>query len=252
MSECLANVDKHAQASGATVSVRVEEGQLRVEVADDGRGGVDTENGSGIQGLRDRVGALGGRLDIESPESVGTRVHATIPLEVPAGLDELDAPRRPLVFADEEAEALQARRSRRLRVRVGVVAALAAIVVLVWALTGPHKPWIAWPLLGLGLVAALDAWLVLGGRPLTESDVASAGGDREQAIRSLRRRRRIRIDAGALVVINLFLIGVWIASGSSYFWPVWPILGSAVALGLKSLPWTDIARERLVGNASPR
>ena len=251
VSECLANVDKHAQASGATVSVQVDEGVLRVEVADDGTGGVDTENGSGIQGLRDRVGALGGRLDIESPESLGTRVHATIPLEVPADLDEL-APRRPLVFADEEAETVQARRSRRLRVRVGILAGLAAILVLVWALTGTDKPWIAWPLLGLGLVAALDAWLVLGGRPLTESEVAGAGGEREQAIRSLRRRRRIRIDAGALIVVNLFLVGVWIASGSSYFWPIWPILGSAVALGLKSLRWTDIARERLVGNASAR
>ena len=101
-------------------------------------------------------------------------------------------------------------------------------------------------------MAALDAWLVLGGRPLTESEVAGAGGEREQAIRSLRRRRRIRIDAGALIVVNLFLVGVWIASGSTYFWPIWPILGSAVALGLKSLRWTDIARERLVGNASAR
>jgi signal transduction histidine kinase len=252
VSECLANVDKHAEASGATVSVRAEDGQLRVEVADDGRGGADTENGSGIQGLRDRVGALGGRLEIDSPEAAGTRVHATIPLQLPADVDEIDMPRRALVLADEDAAALQARRTRRLRIRVGIVASVAAIVVLVWALTGIDKPWIVWPLLGLGLVAALDAWLVLGGRPLRESDVAAVGGDRTEAIRSLRRRRRIRIDAGALVVVNLFLIGIWIASGSSYFWPVWPILGSAIALGLKSLPWTDIARERLVGDASAR
>ena len=52
--------------------------------------------------------------------------------------------------------------------------------------------------------------------------------------------------------MNLFLIGIWIASGSSYFWPVWPLLGSAVALGLKFLRWTDIARERLVGDPSVR
>ena len=252
VSECLANVDKHAEASGATVSVRVEDGQLRVEVADDGSGGADTENGSGIQGLRDRVGALGGRLEIESPEAAGTRVRATIPLRVPADVDELDTPKRPLVLADEDAAALQARRVRRLRIRVGIVASVAAVVVLVWALTGIDKPWIVWPLLGLGLVAALDAWLILGGRPLRESEVAAVGGDRTEAIRSLRRRRRIRIDAGALVVLNLFLIGIWIASGSSYFWPVWPILGSAIALGLKSLRWTDIARERLVGDPSAR
>lgn len=252
VSECLANVDKHAEASGASVSVQVADGQLEVEVADDGRGGADTENGSGIQGLRDRVGALGGRLEIASPDAAGTRVRATMPLEVPADVDQLDTPRRPLVFADEDAAALQARRTHRLRMHLGIFASVAAILVLVWALTGPDKPWIVWPLLGLGLVAALDAWRVLGGRPLRESEVAALGGDRTEAIRSLRRRRRIRIDAGALVVVNLFLIGIWIASGSSYFWPVWPILGSAIALGLMSLRWTDIARERLVGDASAR
>ena len=65
-------------------------------------------------------------------------------------------------------------------------------------------------------------------------------------------RRRSARYAGALVVVNLFLIGIWIASGSGYFWPVWPILGSAVALGLKSLRWADVARERLVGDPSVR
>jgi signal transduction histidine kinase len=251
VSECLANVDKHAQASAATVSVQAADGQLTVLVADDGVGGADTEGGSGIQGLRDRVGALGGRLAIESPDAGGTRVHATIPLEVPVDVDEFAAP-APVVLTDEDAEALQARRTRRLRVRVGILASVAAILVLVWALTGSDRPWIVWPLLGLGFLAALDAWLVVGGRPLRASDVAAADGDRDEAIRSLRRRRRLRIDAGLLVVLNLFLIGIWIATGASYFWPVWPILGSAIALGLKSLRWTDIARERLVGDASAR
>jgi signal transduction histidine kinase len=252
VSECLANVDKHAQATGATVSVRAEDGRLAVEVADDGTGGADTENGSGIQGLRDRVGALGGRLEIESPDAAGTRVRATIPLAVPADVDELAAPARSAVLTDEDAATVQARRTHRLRVHVGILASVAAILVLVWALTGPDKPWITWPLLGLGLVAGLDAWRVLGGRPLRESDVAAVGGDRSEAIRSLRRRRRVRVDAGALVVLNLFLIGIWIASGSGYFWPIWAILGSAIALGLKSLRWTDVARERLVGDASTR
>jgi adenylate cyclase len=154
------------------------------------------------------------------------------------------------VLADADAQSLQASRRRRLKVRVGIVAALAAILVVVWALTGTDKPWIAWPLLALGLVAALDAWRVLAAPPLSESELRAAGGERAEALRSLRRRRRIRFDAGAFGLVNLFLVGIWIASGSSYFWPVWPILGSAVALGLKSLRWTDIARERLVGDAS--
>ena len=252
VSECLANVGKHAEASGATVSVRTEAGRLEVEVQDDGTGGADTENGSGIQGLRDRVGALGGRLEIESPEGGGTGVRASIPLVVSADLDDEVAAARPAVLADDDAAALQARRTRRLRVRVGIVAGVAATLVLIWALTGTDRPWIVWPLLGLGLVAALDAWFVLGGRQLRESDLDGAGDDRSEAIRSLRRRRRLRIDAGAVVVINLFLIGIWIASGSGYFWPIWPILGSAIALGLKSLRWADVARERLVGDPSVR
>ena len=157
------------------MSVRAEDGQLAVEVADDGTGGADTENGSGIQGLRDRVGALGGRLEIESPDAAGTRVRATIPLAVPADVDQFAAQTRPRRADRRGCGDAAARRTRRLRAHLGILASVAAILVLVWALTGTDKPWISWPLLGLGLVAALDAWLVLGGRPLRESDVAAAG-----------------------------------------------------------------------------
>ena len=57
----------------------------------------------------------------------------------------------------------------------------------------------------------------------------------------------MRVDIGLLAIVNLALIGIWIASGSSYFWPAWPILGSAVVLGLKSLGAAALARERLMG-----
>jgi fatty acid desaturase len=77
-------------------------------------------------------------------------------------------------------------------------------------------------------------------------------GDRRQATRTLRRRRRLRVDAGALAIINLALIGIWVAGGAGYFWPVWPILGCAAVLALKSLRVGDVARERLVGDPSPR
>jgi signal transduction histidine kinase len=50
-----------------------------VEIVDDGRGGADTEQGSGIRGLADRVEALGGRLRVWSPPGGGTRVEAEIP-----------------------------------------------------------------------------------------------------------------------------------------------------------------------------
>jgi signal transduction histidine kinase len=252
VSECLANVGKHAQASSATVSVRAQDRQLLVEVRDDGTGGADVENGHGIQGLRDRVGALGGLLAVESPPGAGTRVLATIPLALPAEVDETWVPGRRALLPDEDGVLVERRRRRRLRVRLGVVGVIALILVVVWALTGPDKPWIVWPLLGLGMVAALDAWFVLAGRRLRESDLDGVGGDRQQATRTLRRRRRLRLDAGALGIINLTLIGIWVAAGAGYFWPAWPILGCAAVLALKSLRVGDAARERLIGDPSPR
>jgi signal transduction histidine kinase len=54
-------------------------GQIRVEVIDDGIGGADSERGSGLRGLADRVEALGGRLRVWSPRDGGTRVRAEIP-----------------------------------------------------------------------------------------------------------------------------------------------------------------------------
>ena len=60
--------------------------------------------------------------------------------------------------------------------------------------------------------------------------------------RALRRRRSLRLWAGALAILNVFLIGIWLASGSGYFWPVWSILGCAIAVGLKALPPFDELR----------
>ncbi len=79
VSEALANVAKHAGAQRVTVAVSSRNGDLVVEVADDGRGGADPE-GSGLQGLADRVAALDGRFVVASGDSGGTVVRATIPL----------------------------------------------------------------------------------------------------------------------------------------------------------------------------
>ena len=79
VSEGLANVGKYAQASSASVAVSRSDGQLLVEVVDDGVGGADTERGSGLRGLADRVEALDGRLRVWSPNGGGTRVKAEIP-----------------------------------------------------------------------------------------------------------------------------------------------------------------------------
>jgi signal transduction histidine kinase len=55
------------------------DGQVVVEVTDDGIGGADTELGTGLRGLADRVEALGGRLRVWTPRGEGTRVLAELP-----------------------------------------------------------------------------------------------------------------------------------------------------------------------------
>jgi signal transduction histidine kinase len=79
VSESLANVAKHAQARSASVEVARLDGHLVIEVIDDGVGGADTEDGTGLRGLADRVEALGGRLRIWTPQGGGTRVRAELP-----------------------------------------------------------------------------------------------------------------------------------------------------------------------------
>ncbi|HEY1822391.1 MAG TPA: PAS domain S-box protein [Trebonia sp.] len=80
-SEGLTNVVKHARATSARVSVELSDGQCAVEVRDDGIGGARPRSeSSGLIGLRDRVGTLGGTVDILSPDSGGTLLRAAIPL----------------------------------------------------------------------------------------------------------------------------------------------------------------------------
>jgi signal transduction histidine kinase len=80
VSEALTNVAKYADATQATVAVRRENGHVSVEVSDDGVGGADAAQGSGLRGLADRIAALDGTLRLESPAGLGTRLRAEIPL----------------------------------------------------------------------------------------------------------------------------------------------------------------------------
>ncbi len=82
VSEALTNVVKHAHADAAAVTARVEDGELRVEVRDDGVGGARGDPATGLGGLDDRVSALGGRLVLESPPGGGTRVGVVVPVSV--------------------------------------------------------------------------------------------------------------------------------------------------------------------------
>ena len=80
VAEALTNVAKHAQAASAVVDVRRQEGTVQAEVRDDGAGGASAA-GSGLRGLADRLEALGGSLEVESPPGRGTVVRARLPLE---------------------------------------------------------------------------------------------------------------------------------------------------------------------------
>jgi signal transduction histidine kinase len=76
--EALTNVVKHARATRATVTVRVEEAELTVQIADDGVGGV-AASGRGMANIADRVSALDGELTVRSEPGRGTQVEVRIP-----------------------------------------------------------------------------------------------------------------------------------------------------------------------------
>jgi signal transduction histidine kinase len=79
VAEALTNVAKHAQASAVTVCATADN-ELRLVITDDGVGGAAAGGGSGLIGLKDRVEALAGDLDVFSPAGSGTTLVVTIPL----------------------------------------------------------------------------------------------------------------------------------------------------------------------------
>jgi signal transduction histidine kinase len=79
VSESLTNAAKHAQADRVTVEAGITDDTLMVEIVDNGIGGADSERGTGLRGLADRIEALNGRLRVWSPVGKGTRVRAEIP-----------------------------------------------------------------------------------------------------------------------------------------------------------------------------
>ena len=79
VSEALTNIAKYAQASNARIRVDRTDGHAHVEVHDDGIGGADPQTGSGLRGLADRIAALNGQLEVESPQGGGTTITAEIP-----------------------------------------------------------------------------------------------------------------------------------------------------------------------------
>jgi signal transduction histidine kinase len=78
IAEALTNAAKHAGCDRVDVRVVARDGYALVEVRDEGAGGADPDAGSGLRGLADRVSALGGTLEIDSPPGTGTTIRARI------------------------------------------------------------------------------------------------------------------------------------------------------------------------------
>jgi signal transduction histidine kinase len=80
VAESLTNAAKHADASEARIVITHANQEVVVTISDNGSGGANAASGSGLRGLADRIEALGGRFDLESPSGGGTLVRATLPL----------------------------------------------------------------------------------------------------------------------------------------------------------------------------
>jgi signal transduction histidine kinase len=79
VAEVLTNAARYSHASGVDIDARTGGDKLTISIRDDGVGGADTKNGSGLIGLIDRLEALGGHLRVVSPPGAGTTLEATIP-----------------------------------------------------------------------------------------------------------------------------------------------------------------------------
>jgi two-component system sensor histidine kinase DesK len=87
--EAITNIARHARATQARVSIVVVDQVLRLCVEDNGRGGIGS-NGNGLNGMCERVSALGGTLEVDSPARRGTRLHISVPLRTRSNGRELE------------------------------------------------------------------------------------------------------------------------------------------------------------------
>ena len=80
VAEALTNAAKHARASAVTVIVEADVDGPAGRICDNGVGGADFAGGTGLLGLKDRVEALGGQIDVHSPRGAGTSLRVELPL----------------------------------------------------------------------------------------------------------------------------------------------------------------------------
>jgi len=185
VSEALTNVAKYASADLATVAVRREGDWLVVEVSDDGSGGADPANGSGLRGLKDRIAALDGELTVDSPPGAGTRVRA----ELAADVFERPEEERGVVFDERAAAILRLRRRRGLVTHAAIFGIVQIALIAIWAISGvgssgqpalrdsltaPEHFWPGWSIFAWGVLLALHASLAILRQPITDAAVTRA------------------------------------------------------------------------------
>jgi signal transduction histidine kinase len=159
VSEALTNVAKYAQAEEVRVDVAVRDGVLAIAVADDGIGGAEPRSGSGLRGLADRLGAVGGELELDSPPGHGTTLRARIPIPLAAA--------EPVAAAGAPAAAPAGRQRdsfarRTLQTHAVIYALVMALLVFIWLTTGAGYFWPQWSIVGWGLLLALHGWFAEG------------------------------------------------------------------------------------------
>ena len=93
--EALANVAKYAGATNVEIALTAADGRATLCVTDDGVGGADPENGSGLSGLSDRLGAIGGSLSVSSDRGTGTTLSPSHPSSDAVGLSTRDGSAQP-------------------------------------------------------------------------------------------------------------------------------------------------------------
>jgi signal transduction histidine kinase len=115
---------------------------------------------------------------------------------------------------------LQAALRTALPIHAAVYAGLNTVLIVIWALTSRSTFWPEWTLMALALPLAVHAWAVFVDR-----------GDP----RRIARTRALAIHLGASSAVFLFLVGIWAVTARAYFWPVWPAIGLAIAVGVHAL-----------------
>jgi signal transduction histidine kinase len=110
-----------------------------------------------------------------------------------------------------------------LYIHAAVDACVLFALIVIWAITSRGYFWPVWVALPLAAALGVHGWFTL----LAE---------RPALLRRFRGSRSLARTAGVFAVFELFFIAIWAITGAGYFWPVWPLLGMAIALAAQAAP----------------